>query len=97
MRGEDIRTQPWSVMVDLFRYRDPTEEEQAETEETDEARLEPALTGVDADAAENWTGDPSMPLAGLGEMGIPAAGFGPVGGAPGGGWSNLEADPTDTW
>ncbi|KAF7257411.1 hypothetical protein EG68_05473 [Paragonimus skrjabini miyazakii] len=97
MRGEDIRTQPWSVMVDLFRYRDPTEEEQAETEETDEARLEPALAGVDADAAENWTGDPSMPLAGLGEMGIPAAGFGPVGGAPGGGWSNLEADPTDTW
>ncbi|CAL8108335.1 unnamed protein product [Calicophoron daubneyi] len=96
MRGEDIRTQPWGVMVDLFLYRDPTEEETPAIEESEEAHLEPALPGVDADATENWAGEPTLPATGLGEMGIPAAGFGPVGGAPGG-WSNLDADPTDAW
>ncbi|KAG5454306.1 hypothetical protein CRM22_006614 [Opisthorchis felineus] len=96
IRGEDLRTQPWSVMVDLFRYRDPNEEQQEAVEEAEDARLEPVLPGAD-DAADNWVGDPSLPIGGLGEMGIPTGGFGPVGGGPVGGWSNLDADPTDAW
>ncbi|GAA57243.1 small subunit ribosomal protein SAe, partial [Clonorchis sinensis] len=43
IRGEDLRTQPWSVMVDLFRYRDPNEEQQEAVEEAEDARLEPVL------------------------------------------------------
>ncbi|VDP94189.1 unnamed protein product [Echinostoma caproni] len=46
MRGEDIRSQPWNVMVDLFLYRDPKEEEQELQEEVDEAVMQPALAGI---------------------------------------------------
>lgn len=45
MRGDDIRSQPWNVMVDLFLYRDPAEEEQEVPEEADEAVMQPALGG----------------------------------------------------
>ncbi|CAH8834256.1 unnamed protein product [Trichobilharzia szidati] len=96
IRGEDIRLQQWSVLPDLFLYRDPTDEEQ-NNEETDDARMEPAIPGADVEAAETWGVEPTMPVGSLGDMGLPASGYGPVGGAAGGGWSNLDADPTETW
>ncbi|CAH8487097.1 hypothetical protein MS3_00002165 [Schistosoma haematobium] len=95
IRGEDTRLHQWSVLPDLFLYRDPNEEEQ-NTEEVDDARLEPALPGADIEAAETWGVEPTMPVGSLGDMGIAAAGYGPVGGTAGG-WSNLDADPTETW
>ncbi|TPP60220.1 40S ribosomal protein SA [Fasciola gigantica] len=97
MRGEDIRSQPWNVMVDLFLYRDPSEEEQEVPEEVDEAVMQPALGGAELDNADNWVADPSMPVGGLGEMGIPATGFGATDVVQTGGWSNLDADPMARW
>lgn len=95
MRGEDVRTLGWNVMVDMFRYRDPVQEQQ-EVEE-DEGRVEQVIPGAELDAAEPWSVDPSLPMSGLGEMGVPGAGFGPVGTAAAGGWSNLDADPRESW
>lgn len=48
LRGTLGRTQPWSVMVDMFFYREP--EEQAEKEQE-----VPAIKG--ADDAANWDGE----------------------------------------
>nr|CAX71606.1 stubarista [Schistosoma japonicum] len=95
IRGEDTRLQQWSVLPDLFLYRDPNEEEQ-NVEDPEDARLEPVIPGADAEPAETWGVEPSMPVGSLGDMGIAAPGYGPVGGTAGG-WSNLDADPTETW
>lgn len=54
------------------------------------------ILGADIEAAETWGVEPTMPVGSLGDMGIAAAGYGPVGGTAGG-WSNLDADPTETW
>ncbi len=49
MRGQDLRTQPWEVMMDLFLVRDQTEENQEGAE--GEAQ-ETAFEQVAADAGK---------------------------------------------
>ncbi len=49
MRGQDLRTQPWEVMMDLFLVRDQTEENQEGAE--GEAQ-ETAFEQVPADAGK---------------------------------------------
>lgn len=55
LRGAlEDRTTEWSVMPDLYFYRDPEEPENQATEETEETTEEPAADEAAAPAADNW-------------------------------------------
>lgn len=98
LRGTIHRSQPWSVMVDLFFYRDP-EEVEAQAKEEAAARDAPMEADVppppaDWDApqpatAAEWGGQPAAPTAPAGDWSMPA------GGVPAGEWG--AAAPDTQW
>jgi len=61
LRGTLTRGQPWSVMVDLFFFREPEEadKEEAATEPTTRALPESGGTGGGVEM--NWEGQPQLP------------------------------------
>jgi small subunit ribosomal protein SAe len=95
-----VRGQPWDVMVDLFFYREPEEEQKPEEAPVAEIADRPAFdatTGQDwaGAAAQDWAGQP--PAAGAEWTGNTAAEWGaeaPTGApAP---W-DASAAPANTW
>eukprot|EP00047_Mylnosiga_fluctuans_P001261 m.219552 g.219552 ORF g.219552 m.219552 type:complete len:268 (-) comp10188_c0_seq1:53-856(-) len=68
LRGSIARDQPWSVMPDLYFYRDPEEAQKEEQPATKEFEAQPATT---------WeTAAPAAPVAGEEWSAAPAATFG---------------------
>lgn len=61
-RGEISRNEPWSVVVDLFFYRDPEEAEKEEATAKDVPAVADAPAVEPADEHENWNDDtPKLP------------------------------------
>ncbi|KAL7065105.1 hypothetical protein AAHC03_05067 [Spirometra sp. Aus1] len=96
MRGEDLRTQPWSVMMDLFLMREHTEEVHAEEGEAQDVGFEnvPADVAAEGEAAD-W-GAEALPVAGMPELDV-TAGYTPVAGTVGGSWTEYDVKPDASW
>ena len=83
LRGDIPRDEPWSVMVDLFMYRDPdakkveaAEEEVAEDEVEAEAEVEDAAVANTMKTFEGAEGDDDDEEDGEGENWTPGAAAG---------------------
>jgi len=93
LRGTIARTSPWSVMVDMFFYRDP---EEAEKEADAAAAAAVAAAGV-ADAGAEWaaSGDdaaaaPEWEVGGSGPAGVAGLASAAADGEWGGNAENVE-------
>jgi len=96
MRGDDLRSQPWAVMMDLFLMRELAEDSQETAEATNaEAAYEQPSGDAAADADPEWGAEASLPVAGMPDL--DNAGYAPAAGTVGGRWSAYEAKPDSSW
>ncbi|VDD83473.1 unnamed protein product [Mesocestoides corti] len=89
MRGQDIRNEPWDVMMDLFLMREHTEEnpEGAEGEAQEVPFEQGTVDAAEAEASE-WATDATLPVAGMPDLGVAATG---------GTWTAYDVKTDATW
>jgi small subunit ribosomal protein SAe len=87
MRSKISRSSPWDVMVDLFFYRDPEDQETKADDSTADETSRADASGP-GEASENWVIDaPNWDSAAQGEWGA----------APTSEWGAAEAAPQSNW
>jgi len=110
MRASIVRTSPWEIMVDLFMYRDPEEQDKKDAEGDDQGLIEDKTYEHEESGAKHrweaqetvghqpeWNPDGATPSGGAGT----GTGTGTGGGGGGAAWtpsgapSNWQSQETD--
>jgi len=92
LRKQVQRKAPWDVMVDMFIYRDPDEQDKEESTETEESFQRP--TTFEAEAPADAAAAAAAAAAAGGDWAAAPATWD---GAQGGDWAAASAAPTTEW